>query len=353
MKNKGMLVILIILFVACLACGSIGYFQSTSGSKDKGNDVVETPTIKYLYYLEDVETTLEGVTNSVDIDENTSSEIVNNDYIFSSYSCTNGLTGEFDSDKWEFVPNEEIDSTCKLYFNKTKYEVTLTVTNGELDKNNNKYIEREKNGEFIIKPYDGYEYDSSTCSNNKVPVWSNTDNKLTISTIMEDVTCKVVFKIKSISMKLTVVNGTGNTTETVEYGKSITSVIQPNAGFEKPTITCTNNQVATANNNIVTIEKLTDDTTCVATYSAVPLENYTLSINTIPATINISKGGLSQTVQKGSNGEFTLQPETGFAIDQVVCTVVPQIIANNDGTTTYKFTGMTKDIACTVTAKES
>ena len=56
-------------------------------------------------------------------------------YKFDEYKCTNGVTGEFDNDEWKFLPSDDIDSECSLYFNKSKYEVKLTVIKGTPDEN--------------------------------------------------------------------------------------------------------------------------------------------------------------------------------------------------------------------------
>lgn len=359
MKRKGILFVLIILFVGCLAAGSIGYFQSKQ-DKEPDTPTPVGPSIKYVYYLEEIEVSKDEITNDSDNISGISTQSKVK-YVFTSSSCTNGVTGDFDTDTWEFIPSEIKESTCKLYFNKSYYDVTLTITNGELATGTETTVEREKNGVFAINPYEGYEFDTYTCSNNKEAAWDKVNNKLTISAIMEDVACKVVFKIRTLKMDLTVTNGTGTTTETVEYGKSVTSVIAPNTGFENPTVKCTNDQEAKYSNNTITIEKLTNDTVCTVTYTAVKVEEYTLLILELPFTLRITSGSTSQQVKKGDDGKFTITPNTGFEVDTVTCyktgdkneTVVPSLQRNNDKTVVATLGGMTKNITCEVTAKES
>ena len=270
---------------------------------------------------------------------------------FSSSSCTNEVTGDFDTDTWEFIPSEVKESTCKLYFNKARYEVTLTITNGELAEGTATMIEREENGIFTINPYEGYDFDTYTCSNDKEAAWDKINSKLTINAIMEDVACKIVFKTKTLKMNLTVVNGTGTTTETIEYGKKISAIIAPNSGFENPTVKCTNNQEAKYSNNTITIEKLTNDTDCTVSYVAVKVEEYTLEISGLPGGVTIESGSWSQKVLKGSTGQFTLSGTPNNGTLKYTCyktgnksePIYPSFGADPN---TYVFSNMTKNITC-------
>ena len=359
MKRKGILSLLIILFIACLAAGAAGYVQNKQGKNTNKPDD-NTPSIKYVYYLEDVEVTKDEITNSSEFSGSEISGSVDGEkeFLFSSSSCTNGVTGSFNTDTWKFEPVELKESTCKLYFNKAKYEITLTITNGELEEGTDTFVKRGETGVFAIAPYEGYEFDTYTCSNNKEAAWDKINSKLTISAITEDVACKVVFKTRTLRMNLTVVNGTGSTSENVEYGKQVTAIISPNTGFENPVIKCTNDQQSKYSSNTITIEKLTNDTECTVTYAAVKVEEFTLTISYLPDTINITAGSQSQKVVKGANGSFALTPNSGYSIGSYICNktgtpaelVYPTTEDGSNGTKIYKFNSMTKNITCSFTA---
>ncbi len=362
MKRKLIFILLLILFAGSLGAGFIGYFASKNNTSNKDNTPIDNSLlINYEYYLENVQVKKSSITNTssneVSTSEISTSEVstgeIQNEkkYVFANYTCTNGITGKFDETRWEFIPDEIKEGTCKLYFNKAYYEVTLTISNGEIKPGVKTTVEREKDGAFGITPYEGYEYESSTCSNNKETSWDKDNNILKINAIMEDVTCKVVFKIKTVSMKVTVINGTGNATETIEYGKSVSTVVQPNTGFDTPTVVCTNDQKSTIVNNIVSVDKLTNNTECTITYAAQKVEEFSLTVD-VPETIKFVSGSASQKISKGSDGEFKLKPySSDIEIDDIVCTVVPLKTANADGSITYKFINMTKDISCKVVAK--
>ena len=212
MKNKGMLVILIIMFIVAVAGGVIGFLESKKNKPDTP-DENKTGTITYKYYLED-EAVDEMPVNEKTTDEN-GMEITNEIYAFSRFNCTNNLTGDFNIEEWKFVPAQEIESTCELYFVKAKYEVTITEPiNAKLDENNPKYINREENGTFIIVPNEGYEFSKATCSDNKQTSWDEEKNALIINSITKDVSCKVDFKLKELTVNIKVTDGEGSTTKT-------------------------------------------------------------------------------------------------------------------------------------------
>ena len=79
-------------------------------------------------------------------------------YKFSKFQCTDStIVGQFDEEEWKFVPNEEKESICNLFFVNSTYEVTLTITNGKADDNNPKYITLKLNpidGEFFRNSYE-------------------------------------------------------------------------------------------------------------------------------------------------------------------------------------------------------
>lgn len=351
MRNKGMLIILVILFVAALAGGTVGYFENKKENKNSGGNNTNEPKITYKYYLEDVEQSTMP-TNVTSTDEN-GVVTTNVLYVFSRFVCTNDVTGDFNIEEWKFVPTEEKESVCSLYFVNSKYEVTLTITNGEASADNLKYIEREKNGTFVITPDEGYEFESSTCSDAKQTEWNPETNTLAINTIMEDVACKVVFKIKQLKMDVTVVNGEGNATETAEYGQSVEAIVTPKAGYEKPTIKCTNNQTATFENNKITIDKLTENTSCKVTFTATPVETFTLKV-TIPAALDFTAGSDKQKVNSGATGSFTIKPNIdGVTVGAITCGGVTPSSTDRraDGSVKYTFLNMSKNITCTVTAE--
>lgn len=351
MKNKGMLVILIILFIITTSCGVIGYMESkkekpTTPEQPKGK-------ITYKYYLEDEEVQ-EMPVNEVTTDEN-GVETTNELYTFSRFTCTNNVTGDFDTTEWKFNPASEEESTCELYFVKAKYEVTLTITgsNATPDVNNPKYVAREQDGSFIIVPTEGYEFSKTECSDNKQTTWNPTTNTLTISSVTKDVSCKVYFKLKELSVNINVKNGEGTTTKTLNYGEAIKEVITPKEGYEKPTIVCTNKQVGVFKDNTFNIDKVTDNSTCTITFNKTVPKKYSFKIE-LPAEITIINGSTSAEIEEGKDNEVTFKIQEGYNMSLNCGGINPSKEEVIDSTTKkYTFLGIKSNISCKATASLS
>lgn len=351
MKNKGLLVVFIILFILSASAAGIGYYEHTKKEPEApNNNDSKEGTITYKYYLEDLE--VEEMPKNEKILDDLGNETDKYKYKFSKFQCTDStIVGQFDEEKWEFIPNEEKEATCNLFFVNSTYEVTLTVTNGKADDNNPKYIEREKDGEFIIIPSEGYQFESTQCSDDKTATWNEQNNTLTINAIMKNVACKVIFSIKELKMDVTVVNGKGTTTETAKYGESVEAIVEPNEGYQTPTINCTNNQTAEFKDNKLIISKITDNTKCTLTFEAKPANKYSIKIDTLPDTITIVKGSTENSVEEGKTGSFTLKGQDGIK-PKLECTVQPSNEDSANGEYTYTFLNVTKNITCKVTATE-
>ena len=347
MKNKGIIFLLTLLFLVSSAAAGIGYYQSMKTPVVKP-EPKEKVKVAYVCYLEDekVDTIPTNITTT---DENgeTTTEIL---YKFLKFSCTNDLTGEFDETEWTFKPAVEKDSSCSLYFVKSKYSVTLTIVSGTASDSNPEYVPREESGEFAITPYEGYEYKDAVCSDDKEVTWDEKRNMLIVNAVTKDVMCKVNFTVKTLTAKFTVINGTGNTSESVEYGNSVSAIVEAKDGYEKPKVECTNKQTATFADNKVTIEALTKDTECKITFTAVPVEKFKLSLD-LPSQVTVVSGTVSQDIESGKDGTFTLQIDEGYELNINCGDVTPSKIEPLDSyTTKYTFLTIKKNISCKVTA---
>ncbi len=348
MKRKIILTILSLLFLISYGGAATGFYYSKNRTEEPSKpEEPEKGKITYYYYLEDEK--VDKMPVNVEIDEE-GNEVKTDTYLFSRFVCTNDLSGKFDVDSWKFIPSEEKDSTCNLYFVHSKYSVTLTIVNGVADESNEKYVEREKNGSFKITPDDGYAYKDAVCSDDKEVFWDDDNKTLLINAVTKDVMCKVNFTIKTLSAKFNVINGTGNTTTEVEYGESVTAVVEAKDGYEKPLIECTNNQTATFENGKVTIEKLTNNTECKITFNPVPIKMYELNVE-LPSEVIVISGSTSQEIESGKDGTFTLQTDDGYLSNLSCGDITPSKVEDIDSNTKkYTFLSVTRNINCKVTA---
>ena len=160
-----------------------------------------------------------------------------------------------------------------------------------------------------------------TCTNNQSGKIEG--NIITINKVTNNTTCSISSKH---TVQIKVENGT--TTETnkeVNTGEETTFTTTPNTGYSSPTVTCTNNQKGTIQNNTVTISNITNDTTCTVTYKPITYtitynlgggsvtgnpSTYTIETNTITLK-NPTKTGYTFTGWTGSNGST---PQTTVTI---------------------------------------
>lgn len=352
MKNKGMLVILIIMFIIAVAGGIVGFLESKKNKPNTPDNNNKTGTITYKYFLEDEEVE-EMPVNEKTIDEN-GIEVINEIYTFAGDKCTNGIKGEFNKEEWKYIPEKEMEGTCELHFAKAKYEVTITEPqNARLDENNPKYINREENGTFIIIPNEGYEFSDFICSDNKQAVWNEENNTLVINSISKDVTCKVNFKLKELTVNIKVTNGEGSATKTIIYGESLAEVVTPKDGYENPEIKCSNNQKGIFKENTFSIDKVTNDSDCTITFKKTPPKKYTFKIE-IPSLITILNGSTSTDVEEGKDTEITMKVEDGYTMSLDCGDILPSSTEDIDSTTKkYIFKGVKSNISCKASAKIS
>ncbi len=328
------------------------------------NQTIVDRNIKYKYFLEGVEVN-EIPTNPKSGDTNESNETENEQlYRFDEYKCTNGVTGTFDTTEWKFTPSKDLDSTCELYFNKTKYEVTLTVIKGTPDESNNYFVERFKDGEFKINPDVGYQYLESQCSNDKAVTYDTSKNILKISAVSSDIACKVSFTQKKLTFELEVKNGkcenycTGGKIKTSGYyGDNLLFVIYPQDRYEfkkGSKITCTNNQVANYESNNFSISSLTNSTKCTLEFTKSTVKKYTIRItnsedSVIKEKFAITQGTDEMEVEEGSTATLSLSILDGVeSIPKLSCdSQIPDVNVSNNGYT-YTWMGVSKNINCRI-----
>ncbi len=340
--KKTIIAVLSTLFVLSTSAGIIGLIQHNKNSKEPVK-IEENKTLSYEYYLDDI---LQKEMPNNDIDDDG-----NKLYKYTKYQCTNNITGTFDEDNWKFTPSKEDDGICKIYFVNNYYDVDITATNGYVDDNNEVKVARESDGQFIVNPNDGYDFKEVNCTNNKQASYDKSTKTLNINVITEDVACKIDFEIKALKMNLVVKNGNGNTTENVNYGQSVSVLVEPKDGYEKPTVTCTNNQEAYIKDGTLTIQKLTKDTVCTATYSKKPIVKYKLSIK-VSENATLVAGNLEQTIEQGKDANFRVKPNDGYELEIDCGGPRPEIEELEDGSTNYTLLQMSSNLTCSVTAKE-
>ena len=367
MKNKPIIILTAFLLILSTAAAVVGYLEKDKVKTDE--PAKEEEKITYEYYLDDV--LQDTMPNNMVTDEE-GNTVNSGKYIFSRYQCDNNVSGNFDSDAWTFTPSEVKNATCKLYFAASSYEVSLTISNGIYEGDNPVIVSRDTDAQIEIKPSEGYEYLAVSCNNGKIPTYDVSTNTLSISSVMEDVACKIDFDVKKLKMNVVVKNGKENTTETVNYGESVSAVVQPNSGYDNPKIECTKNQKAEFKDNELTIEKLTDNTTCTVTFNKIKPTTYKFTItlpekNKVTVTdengvdkeeniVTISTGNTETNIEEGKDATFSLKVLDGYTMKLDCNGITPSKELKDEADkniTNYTFLNISKNVTCKVTATKN
>lgn len=184
-----------------------------------------------------------------------------------------------DGNGFDFTPVNEISSkiishnlkdvTCDGDFN--VYDVVVNVVGGSTTFPHQKVMDNEE-AEFELSVDSGYETNNPTvtCDNGQNASINADDLKLKTSPITHSTTCTVTFKKKAnYTVSLVAVNGniSGNSVKKVLGNATTTFSVQANEEYEYNHISCTNDQTARYNGNIVTTGAITSDTTCTITFN--------------------------------------------------------------------------------------
>ncbi len=343
-NKKGIIALLIILFLACLTCGFLGLFQNTK--KEKTPETPKEYVVNTIYYLDNVQVE-EIPTNEFNED---GVQEIKYAFDFESTVCTNNVKWDWDEEKWTFTVNKTADSTCRVYFVNTKFDITVRVTGGTL-KTSDTVALRGEDHIVEIKPTAGYTYSNTVCANNEIGTWDEKTNKLTIASVLKTTTCDVLFEIEKYTVQIISENGSGSTTiEEQEYGSKVTSNVVASSGYSySGAPVCTNKQTATWIDGVLTIAKLTSDTVCTLTFTLTPVTptTFTVKINESAHITVTNSSDKSQSVGDGDNVFVGVTMQDGYAIDHVTCTSSETEISAG----IIEIHNVTKNQICTIVEK--
>ncbi|MEG0798815.1 MAG: hypothetical protein RR228_02230 [Bacilli bacterium] len=322
MKNKNIIIITLCTFIVLsFTAGIIGLLERNS---KKEKPPVTKYKATYVYLLDDKEVTA--------IPKN---EKDKNSVSYSRYSCTNRVEGSWDNEKWSFTPVLTANTTCKIYFVSTEFEMSFKIENGSIANitpDQTGIYKANKKGattaDFIqeILPKEGYSYKDASCNSNNEISWDKENKELTIKNIKENTLCTVNFEISNYEVKTLVENGSGASSLTIKHGENANATVTPSIGYGTPVITCTNKQNGTWINDKFTVTKVTDNTSCTVTFK--PL---TFDIN-LSVTNGTSDVKSPIKLEYNKTKTFTLTPSDGYLTDDYVangCDNFTKTIANN------------------------
>ncbi len=352
-SRKIIVTIIITLMIISLLMGTIGLLESKK-DKTKKPDKKEDYKITYKYYLdgEEVEEmpVLEEIENPNPDFEGAIDEIPK--YKFERHACTNNVTGEFDEEKWEFIPDLTNNTTCRLYFLNTTHEVIIKASNGKLPSNNLEdriKVELEKEGIINVIPQDGYKFEDVTCTNDTLAEYNSETKDLKITNVKKDSTCSISFTISDFTAEVTTTNGSvAESKKSGNYGSNLTFNVTPAENYKYNKVTCTNGQKAGYSDGVLTIIGLTNDTVCNVEFTA---SKHKITLNIKNGTVN---GNNPQEKLDGQSATFEIKANPGYSLSH------PKINCGSFNISSVVFQGgyftipsVTSDITCEVELQQS
>ena len=367
-NSKVIMYLLVVLIVGCLAAGGLGYYKSSTtnandpGSKNNDNNGGKTKEYKvnYKYYLDGIEVEEEIKDEKENIDSENFEGAVEGKrlYSFEKYSCTNEVKGTWSDDEWKFTPVLTADATCRLYFIKNTHEVKVTGVNATLKDNaDNETVKVEKDVEtkVSLKPKAGYKYANHDCSNRTEASYDAEKNILTIKSAPKDSECTVSFAVSAFTAQVKVQNGTIDSKEEnkkANYGEALTFAVVPAENYDKPTIDCTNGQIAVYKNGDLKINSLTNDTVCTVSFT---ISKNKVTLNVENGTIINADNSATPNVKETTNNgvvTFGISKNDGYLLTN------PELSCNDENVKiiyasgTITISGVTKDTTCSAKLKK-
>lgn len=164
-------------------------------------------------------------------------------------------------------------------FKMPKYKITINLSNAAIDESNN-FVDTiyGYNATYLISPDTFYHFKNNdgdlSCSGEANVVLAN--DKISFKNVSSDVTCNVKYRGDIVTASIIVNNGTAaNSTLSGEVGKDLSTTITATTGYAFSNVSCTNSQNATYASKTITINKISNYTTCTLDYVKVPTVNPT------------------------------------------------------------------------------
>ncbi len=251
--------------------------SSYSNNKLTIKNVTDPVTCKVTYSINKYNITINGVNGSVsptNVTADYGSAVTiklspNTGYQVNgaTTNCTGGVIDAANSSL--VISNVAKNEQCSVTFAPIPYKVTLTVNGGEGSTSKN--INYNSSGTFTgVKPSTGYTATGVTVSCNGGAAVSLSGTTVTVSKVTKAQTCTVTYPVDKYTVTIKVTNGTtASSSVKLNAGKDGSFTATPNANMALKSYSCTNHTVTYGGNNKFTITKLSSNTTCTITYTAV------------------------------------------------------------------------------------
>lgn len=199
----------------------------------------------------------------------------------------------------------------------TKYTIKVKATNGTVS-SSSLTVKKGNTATTTVKPKNGYEYASVSCTNGQKAAWSN--NKIKVTNVSKNATCTVKFtkttttdNSEKYTVKVAVVNGTSSDrSKEVTKNSNATFTITASTGYDitNTNVTCSSGTVALMNGSKLTVNNVTKDGSCVVTIGKTNYDKYTVKVQVVNGKSNVE----SVTVAPNSTSTFTITSNSNYSL---------------------------------------
>ena len=226
-----------------------------------------------------------------------------------------------------------------------KYIINTSVISRSTT-NPTKIVDVGNSTSITVTPSTGYKYKSISCTNAEAS-YNTGNNTLTLTNIIDDVSCTVTNEIITYNVGVTASTGgtvSGSSSKTVNYNGSTTFTVTPNIGYQYSSVSCPSGITGSYNvsNNTLTVSGVTSSGTCTVNFTK---KTYTVRVS----VTNGTSSPTSRTVSHGSSTTFTVTPNSGYEYESLSCTGG----SYNQNTKVLTVSNVTSAITCTIKFKKS
>ena len=226
-----------------------------------------------------------------------------------------------------------------------KYIINTSVISGSTT-NPTKIVDVGNSTSITVTPSTGYKYKSISCTNAEAS-YNTGNNTLTLTNIIDDVSCTVTNEIITYNVGVTASTGgtvSGSSSKTINYNGSTTFTVIPSTGYKYSSVSCPSGITGSysTSTNTLTVSSVKASGTCTVNFTP---KTYTV---TVSVTNGISSP-TSRIVIHGSSTTFTVTPNSGYEYESLSCTGG----SYNQNTKVLTVSNVTSAITCTIKFKKS
>ena len=198
-----------------------------------------------------------------------------------------------------------------------KYIINTSVISGSTT-NPTKIVDVGNSTNITVTPSTGYKYKSISCTNADAS-YNTGNNTLTLTNIIDDVSCTVTNEIITYNVGVTASTGgtvSGSSSKTVNYNGSTTFTVIPSTGYQYSSVSCPSGITGSysTSTNTLTVSGVKASGTCKVNFTAI-----TYTVTAAASTGGTVSGSSSKTVNYNGSTTFTVTPNTGYQYSSVSC----------------------------------